>query len=246
VRFLPAAAALVAAGWTVACAARGPREAPLSAEEENLLRRVRGLEAMQRELDANGRLLRFEHVLVVVRQKLIQQVLDAGLPVERRVADRYLVRVEAARVLLEDGFATVELDGRASLADGGGAAAEVRVHGGLDVVDLDPASGVLRARARVYAVEARKTELLGLDVPAQKLVEDLSREQLAAFEPLLSSIEIPVSLASDIELPALGPEGGVTIAAERIPVGATIHDVKSFHHRLWVSVRLSGIEEKSP
>jgi hypothetical protein len=234
-------AAFTAALLACACSHRS-NEARLSAEEENLQRRVRGLTAMLRELDANGgRLLRIEHVLVVVRQRLIQQVLDAGLPYERLVADRYRVRVAAARVLLEDGFATLDLDGRASLEDGSGAAAEIAVHGGLDVVDLDPASGVLRGRVKVYAVEAKRTQVMGVDVPAERLVEDLSKEKVEAFETLASSIEIPVRVASEVELPGIGPEGGVTIRPERIPVGAVIHDVKSFHHRLWISIRTSGV-----
>ncbi len=237
----------LALALAVAAVAGGCRErqseARLSGQEENLLRRIRGLEAMQKELRANdGRLLRFDHVLVVVREPFIQQVLDAGLPLEQVVANRFRVRLTAARVLLEDGFASLRLDGRASLEHGTGAAAEITVHAGLDVVDLDPKTGVLRGRANVFAVEARRTELLGLDVPAGQLVEDLSREKLEAFEALMSVIEIPVSVASDIELPAVGPEGGVSIGLERMPLGATIHDVKSFHHRLWISVRTSGLE----
>ncbi len=235
-------AAWAAAVLLASACGRRSDEARLSAQEENLLRRVRGLEAMHREIDASGgRLLRFEHVLVVVRQRLIQQVLDAGLPYERLVAGRYRVRVASARVLLEDGFATLELDGRAGLEDGSGTAADITVYGGLDVVDLDPASGVLRGRVKVYAVEARRTELMGMDVPAERLVEDLSKERVDAFEALASSIEIPVRVASDVELPGIGPEGGVTIRPERIPVGAVIHDVKSFHHRLWISIRTSGV-----
>lgn len=233
-------AALLTALLAGSCAG-GRSEARLSAEEENLLRRSRGLEAMLEEIDRSGRLIRLEHVLVVVRQGLIQQVLDAGLPYERVVANRYRVRVAAARVLLEDGFATLELEGRAALEDGGGASADITVYGGLDVVDLDPASGVLRARAKVYAVEAKRTRVMGLEVPAGRLVEDLSKEKAEAFEALASAIEIPVRVASHVELPAVGPSGGVTIRAERIPVGAVIHDVKSFHHRLWVSIRTSGI-----
>jgi hypothetical protein len=217
-------------------------EARLSAEERNLQRRIRGLLALQRELDANdGRLLRFDHVLVVIRQGLIQQVLEAGLPIERLISNRFRVQVSSASVLLEDGFASLRLDGRAALEDQSGAAAELTVYGGLDVVDLDPASGVLTARIRVYAVEARKTEILGLGVPAERLVEELSKERLEAFKALAAAIEIPVRVASEVELPELGPEGGVKIQAERIPLGAVIHDVKSFHQRLWISIRTTGI-----
>jgi hypothetical protein len=39
------------------------------------------------------------------------------------------------------------------------------VYGGLDVVELDPTSGVLRARVAVYAVEIPKADVLGIDEP---------------------------------------------------------------------------------
>jgi hypothetical protein len=232
------------AGWllplllanSLACR-RATSEARLSAEEQNLARRIRGLEALAKDADQHGgRLIRFDDVLVVVRQKLIQEVLDSGLPLERDVAGRFHVRLQAAHVLLEDGFAPVQLSGEASLKGQGEVRAEISVYGGLDVVDLDPASGILTGRVRIYAVEARTTAVLGVSVPARRLVEQLSREKLEAFATLLSSIAIPVRLGSEVTLPAIGPQGGVRIEAQRIPLAAVIADVKSFRHRLWISV----------
>lgn len=216
---------------------RGRDEARLSAEEQNLARRIQGLEALIKDADEHGgRVIRFDDLLIVVRQKLIQEVLDSGLPLEREVGGRFRVRLTAARVLLEDGFAPVELRGEASLKNESRVRAEVTVFGGLDVVDLDPASGILTGRVRIYAVEARTTAVLGVSVPAERLVEDLSREKLEAFASLLSKVAIPVRLGSEITLPAIGPEGGVRIAEQRIPLSAVIQGVKSFRHRLWISV----------
>src|SRR5438093_5019374 len=68
------------------------------------------------------------------------------------------------------------------------------------------------------------------------MVEDLSRESVEAFNVLASSIEIPVRLQREVALPAVGPEGGVTIAAAAVPLRLAVVDVKAFHGRLWVSI----------
>ena len=232
---LEASLLLFAAG-TLACR-RGSGDARQSAEEQGLARRIQGLQALLKDAEQHGgRVVRFEDVLIVVRQKLIQEVLDTSLPLERVVGDRFRIRLLAARVLLEDGFAPVELSGEASLKDQGDVRAEVAVFGGLDLVDLDPASGILRGRVRIFAIEARTTAVLGIGVPAERLVEDISREKLEVFAPLLSSIAIPVRLGREVVLPAIGPEGGVRIAEQSIPLSAVIADVKSFRQRLWISV----------
>lgn len=225
----------------LAACARGPSAARQSAEEQNLQRRIKGLEAMLASADsADGRLVPFDQMLVVVRQRLIQSVLDSALPFEREVAGKYHVAVTAAKMLLEDGFAAVELQGRASLVNQRDVAAEVTVYGALDVVELDATSGSLRGRVRIFAVEARRIQALGFSVPVEELVENLSREQAQTFAPLLSAIDIPVRMGKDVTLPAMGPEGGVTIGEERIPLGAEVAAVRSFRHRLWISIKTSG------
>jgi len=189
---------------------------------------------------AGGRLVPFDQMLVVVKQRLIQSVLDSALPFDQDVAGKYHVAATSARVLLEDGFAAVELEGRASLLSQRDVVAEVGVYGALDVVELDAASGSLRGRVRIFAVEARRIRALGFSVPVERLVEKLSSEQTQTFAPLLSAIDIPVRMGEDVTLPAMGPEGGVTIGEERIPLGAEVAAVRSFRHRLWISIKTSG------
>jgi hypothetical protein len=216
----------------------GRSEPRLSAREANLERRILGLQAMIADAEGNGgRIVRFDHILVVVRQRLVQSVLDAGLPVERTIGGRYRVAAHRAEVLLEDGFAAVRLDGQANLVGREGVRADLSVHGALDVVDLDPESGVLRGRVKVYAVEARKVEVAGFEAPVAQLVEDLSRERLETFEALLTSLEIPVRVAREITLPRMGPQGGVRIEATSVPVHAVVESVRSFRQRLWITIK---------
>ena len=225
-----------AAGYASGACRRPPR-GRLTAQQAVAARQRRGLERLVAKA-AKGSLLPPEEVLVVVDQRLVQDVLTASLPYERVISGKYRVRVTAAGVTFDDGTAVVRLSGRASLAQGGeaGASADLSVVGTLDIVELDPSSGILRGRVGIVAVDARRVDVLGVHAPAERLVEDLSRESVEAFNVLASSIEIPVRLEREVALPAVGPEGGVNIAAAAIPLRLAVVDVKAFRGKLWVSV----------
>jgi hypothetical protein len=215
-------------------------EARQAVEEAILDRRSEGLEALTAAARRNGgRIIGPEDILVVVGQELVQQVLDGAVPYERTIGDRFHVRVAQCSVRFEDGLALVQLDGRASLTAGGDVGAELTVYGGLDVVDLDAESGVLRARVHVFAVEAKRAGVLGLPTPAGRLAEEIGREKLESFSSLLSSVEIPVRLERAITLPAIGTESGVSIAATHVPLNLSVVEVRSFRRRLWVTIRAS-------
>jgi hypothetical protein len=180
-------------------------------------------------------------MLVVADEGLVRQVIVATLPFERVILDRYRIRVSRAEVHFDDGFGLVRLDGEASFADrtDTGGHAEVTVFGGLDVVALDPDSGVLRGSVKIIALDARRVNVYGVrSFMVEDLVEQLGREQLDAFSALASAIEIPVRLERSVTLPAVGP-GEVRIAAADIPVQAAVADVKAFGGKLWVSVDVS-------
>lgn len=225
------------AAMQVSSACRRPPRGRLTAEQAVAARQRRGLERLLAKA-AEGALLPSEEVLVVVDQRLVQDVLTASLPYERVIADKFRVRVATAGVTFDDGAAVVRMEGAASLAHGGpaGPSADVIVVGTLDIVELDPSSGILRGRVRIVAVDARRVDVLGVRAPAERLVEDLSRESVEAFNVLASSIEIPVRLEREVTLPAVGPAGGVSIAAAAVPVRLAVVDVKAFRGKLWVSI----------
>jgi hypothetical protein len=94
---------------------------------------------------------------------------------------------------------------------------------------VDATSSILRGRVKVFVVEARRVDVLGVSAARGEPVEDLSHEKLTAFAPLLSAVEIPVRLDGRITIPGLGPAGSHRPAAE-VPWGFG-GDVKSFRHR---------------
>lgn len=188
-----------------------------------------------------GSLLSFDKMLVVADEGLVRQVVAATLPFEQVILDRYRIRVSRAEVHFDDGFGLVRLDGEASFADRKETEghAEVTVFGGLDVVALDPVSGVLRGSVKIIAVDARRVNVYGVrSFMVEDLVEQLGRERLDAFSALASAIEIPVRLEGSVTLPAVGP-GEVRIEAETVPIRASVADVKAFGGKLWVSVDIS-------
>ena len=219
---------------TVSAACRPAIQSRPTVEEVLLERRKLGTEGLIAAA-RSGRLIPFDQVLVVVQQQFVQSLIEATLPYEQVLAARYRVRAESAVVAFDDGFGLVQIRGRASLLDDPNTAAEIDVYGGIDIVELDPQTGVLHGRVKILAVETQRVDVVGIPAPVRRLVDDLSREQLSAFEPLLSDIEIPVKLEQDVRIPAVN-QAGIRIQEAVLPLEAAVVDVKAFRGKLWVCV----------
>lgn len=233
----------------VACSFACRREpTPPAADQAVLDRQRAGLESLLKEEAEAGPLVPFDRVLVVVDQALVQDLLASAMPYER-VISRFRIRVTAATVRFEDGFALVRLDGRASLAASpeGATFADISVFGGLDVLDLDPDSGLLRGEVRIIAVDARRVTVMGVEAPedAEALIEQLGKERLDAFSALARRLQIPVRLERAVTLPAVGPDGGVRIAAALIPLQVGVRQVRALRGKLWVSID-AAVGSESP
>jgi hypothetical protein len=168
-----------------------------------------------------------------VDQKLVQRLIEATVPFEQVIESRYRIRVETVTATFEDGFALVKLGARASLEGEPETRADIDLYGSLDVVELDPKSGILRGSVKILAVDTQSVDLKGFPAPVRRMVDELGRERLSAFEPLLSKIEIPVRLESELEIPAVD-EPNVKIKKAVVPVAAEVVDVKAFRNKLWI------------
>jgi hypothetical protein len=216
-------------------------ETAASATQAVLERQRTGLAALAAAARA-GTLVPFHDVLVVADERLVAQVIAASMPYEQVIRNRYRIRVTRAEVHFEDGFGLVRLEGEASFADKSTAQghADITLYGALDVVELDPESGILRGGVTVIALDARRVDVFGVkSLMAEDIVEDLGREKLETFAALVSKIEIPVKLERSVSIPAVGP-GEVTIDAAAIALHATVTNVTAFRGKLWVSVDVSA------
>jgi hypothetical protein len=205
------------------------REPAVSAEETVLAQQNAALQTLVDAAD-RGSLVSFAEVLVVVDQRLVQDLLRAALPIEGPIGG-FRVRLESADAAFQDGLALVHLTGKATLVESS-VSADLRVYGGLEVVNLDPQSGRLRCEVRVFGVDADHANLLGIDEALRDLAQALSHGGLAS---LLRVVEIPVRIDDHLSLPAVDSKR-VRIRAAEVKVRAGVAEVKAFGGKLWVTL----------
>jgi len=220
-------------GFTLAVAVAGlacARAQERGAEERVLRLEVEKLRAQVADAET-GKLLDFDEVLVVVDQKLVQQLLASAIPVDGDVGGGFHVSIDTASSEFADGVALIHLNGDARHS-AGGPSARIAVYAGLDVVELEPASGVLRARVSVYDVEVLSGGL-GFGATGRRLTQALAE---GGLESLVGPIEVPVRIEDRLQLPELKTRR-VSVHALEVPVAATVSSVRVFGGKLWVSVR---------
>lgn len=203
-----------------------PQETLLSRQNQELMKLAAAAEA--------GTLLDFKGVLIVVDEVLVRDLLHAVTPVEADVGNGFHVKIESADAAFGDGVALVRLTGTASVG-GASVGSPVAVFGSIDVVELDPTSGVLQCRVSILGVEAQNATALGHNDPVGRLTEALTRGGLAL---LLGALEIPVSIENRMAIPAVESKR-LRIEAENLPLTIAVQQIKVFGGRLWVFVDAS-------
>ena len=129
-----------------------------SPEEAILSHQIQAIETLL--ADTNGRtLVRFDQMLLVVDQGLVQDTLRAVLPLEGEVGG-FAVRIESADAAFGDGIALIRLAGHAGRM-GEATSASLVVYGGLDIVDFSPESRRIRGRITIYGVEVTDARVFG-------------------------------------------------------------------------------------
>ncbi len=202
----------------------------VSAQEAVLTRQNQELVKLASAAE-DGTLLDFKGVLVVVDQMLVQDLLRAATPLEADVGNGFHVKIDTAEASFGDGVALVRLTGTASVG-GASMGSPVTVFGAIDVVELDPESGVLQCAVSILGVDAQDVDALGRNDPVDRLTEALTQGGLAL---LLGSLEVPVSVENRLSIPAVDSKR-LHIAAENLPLTVAVKQVKVFGGKLWVFV----------
>ena len=212
------------------------RPARVSAREAVLIRQNLALGSLVPEAAA-GELLNFRGVLVVVDQTLIQDLINAVVPLEADVGGGFHVRVTHVDSAFGDGVALVRLKGQANLG-GASVGTSVTVFAVIDVVKIDPASGILQCDVGILAVEAEDAAALGRvrpfggGDPVGRLTEALADGGLSL---LLGPLEIPVQIEDELSIPAVQSKR-LQIPGEEFPLTVSAHRVKVFGGKLWIFV----------
>jgi hypothetical protein len=205
----------------------------LSTQEALLTRQHQELVKLTRAAES-GTLLDFKGVLVVINEALVRDLLRAVTPFEADVGGGFYVKIDSADASFGDGVALVRMAGTASVG-GASVGSKVTVDGVIDVVELEPSSGVLQCGLSILSVEAQDSSALGLNDPVGRLTEALAHGGLSL---LLGSLEIPVSIKDRLSMPAVDSKR-LDIAAETLPLTLGVQQVKVFGGRLWVFVDVS-------
>lgn len=211
-----------------ACLARKATPPP---HEATLRREVAELRTLVAAAEG-GTLLDFAQMLVVVDQDLVQQLLASVVPLEGDVGDGFHLRVDSATATFGDGLALLRLSGEARLA-APRISSPVDVSARLDVVELAPESGMLRARVTLHSVELPARGGSGLDEPLRRLTSTLAA---GGLESLVGPIEVPVRIEDRLRLPPVRTRR-VSIRETDVPVRAEVSSLRVFGGKMWVGVR---------
>ncbi|HEX7880820.1 MAG TPA: hypothetical protein VF720_15515 [Candidatus Eisenbacteria bacterium] len=219
-----------------------PRETVLSD------RRVTAMQTLLARPADQG-LIDRDQSLLVIHEKVIEKLLTAALPFEQRVAGQIIVRLEAVAVDFDDGVPILHLEGTAAPTVAKGkpphpATLTVAVEGVIESIVFEPERGILRARARVLAVESHRT---GVKADGWRgFVSEVVRLQSRSFEGVNYDIEIPIRVIDRITLPDLAnddkPSLPVTIEPASIPLDVSVGEPTALFDRLWIPIHLlSGV-----
>jgi hypothetical protein len=199
------------------------RETLLSRQNQELVKLVSAAES--------GTLLDFKGVLIIVDQVLVQDLVHAVTPLEADVGSGFHVKIDSADAAFGDGVALVNMTGTASVG-GASVGSQVTVFGSIDIVELNPVSGVLQCGVSILGVEAQDAKALGYNDPVGRLTEALTHGGISL---LLGSFEIPVSVEDRLAIPSVESKR-LQIAAQTLPLTIAVRQVKAFGGRLWVFV----------
>ena len=187
----------------------------------------------------------FGDILVIIRAELIAELIAGALPIERTIDDRFLVRVDSARVTLRTGLALVELSGRARLTDDENVFADISLVGALEVGTALRVGSALAADVTILGVRTRDVGVGRLSPPAERLVDELARVRLSELDRFLHGVPIPVRLDELVELPAVEEEE-VTIPAAGLEIGFRLQGVRVLEEGVFVSLSVERLPSGGP
>jgi hypothetical protein len=224
----------------VTLAACHPGAARARAEAAQLRRQAAGLRALLEAAD-QGALFSSEHVTIGIEQDLVRDLLQAQLPLERVVLERFHFRLSRADVKFESSQSLIAISGRVHAAGAPEAYAELTLVGGLDEIGVDPHTGTLTARVALDRVELDRVGTGALDAGwTRTLLESLGGSGLGALGEAVPPLQLPMRLDRTIE--SRGVDDGVLVVPPaRLTVQAAVKRVLPMAGRLWISLEITTV-----
>jgi len=227
------AVACVLSGLVAGCGAnKGDGE--LHAKVSVLEREVKGLRASVAKLESGEPILPEEAVVVAIAEAVVRQFIDAQLP--------FVIEVESFRIEMKGaqasfkGSPSVTLEGSIAHRDHPDYVGVVRAIGALESIQVDSASGTLRAQLAVDHVDLLEMGGLEKILPGDTL-DDLGQTVRAQLAGEVPEIQIPVKIEQAIALPSI-TEGPVRLQGASMPLAVSVADVFASQGLLWVAINV--------
>ena len=185
------------------------------------------------EDERNGRLVPADEFLVGIDDDIVADLFRLELPLERPLSDKFRIRLEKATVSFEDKYGSIVVQGAVFRPQTPDRRTAVIVHGGLGEVSIDPKSNLLQIRIAVDDIELVTAGILEpvLGNAGKRFIAQKGKEKL---EEALPTLQVPVALAQDIQVPAL-EEGAVQLESFTIPLDVSVNHVFAAAGKLWVT-----------
>jgi hypothetical protein len=224
------AVALLAAG----CADSHAGAGALRAEQVLIERELEGLRDSAARLARGESLFPESDIVVSIAESFVQGLITARLPLELKAAPYHVVLTT-----VDVGFGgapTVRLRGTITRDGVMTLNAVVRVVGALSGIEIDTATSTLRAAISADHLEIEQVS--GIEsLLSGSTLDDVARLVLQEAASQLPTIEIPVRVREDIDIPAV-TDGPVRINGARLPVRASVSRVFAASQRLWIGIHV--------
>jgi hypothetical protein len=220
-------------------------ESEFLAKKTLLERQNRGIRELIEE-EKRGSLVPTNRFLVGIHEKIVADLLNSQLPMQRPLKKRFVVRLESATVSLRDKFGVITLEGNVFRPKTPDRKTAVRVIGGLGAVEIDPKTGILRVKIAIDHIELLQAGFLE-GVIGRGGKRWIAQKARPMIQDALPQLEIPVVLGRSIRIPAVQGEG-VQLDSLRVPLNLSVGRVIAAAGKLWVTLdaevgKVTGAEE---
>lgn len=206
----------------------------LHAEVVTLERELEGLRDSAARLDRGEPVFPADDTLIAIEESFVQGLISAQLPIVVESAP-YQVTLTAVDVGFT-GAPIVRLRGTIRREGVLALDAVVSLTGALSRMEVDAGTSTLRAEMSADHFEIEEASGIDALLSGASLadVAALAREALDAQLP---SIEIPVRVQENVDIPAI-TDGPVRFDSARLPLKVTVSRVLATEQRLWVSLHV--------
>ena len=206
----------------------------LHAQQVTLEREVSGLREAVAKLERGEPILPEEAVVAAISESVVGQFLAEQLPFDLEVKS-FKISLKTAEAHFA-GSPTVKLAGTIFPKEHPDLVGEVRLAGALHDIEVDPASGTLRAKVAVDHIDLLR--MAGLErFLSGSTVDELARTVRKQLAGQIPAVQIPVKIEQGIDLPEV-THGPVRLHGATMPLKVGVADVFAGQGVLWIAINV--------